>query len=172
MDDDTLDNKDMLETTEAFEDAYRAHSGAIYKFLFWRTKNEQISEDLTSTTFQKAWMARKSFHGGSAQAWFYRIARNTLFDYWRKDREIPSDQLAEVVESDAQSNAEALDKKMEVERLQRALTKLPTDMREVVRLRFIEGKSSKEAAQILGISDGNIRIIQYRALKKLRELLR
>lgn len=171
MGDDTLDNQDMLESPESFEDAYNAHSGAIYKFLFWRTKDTQLSEDLTSTTFQKAWASRGSFKGGSQLAWLYRIARNTLFDYWRKNKELAYDNLGEMETDATVSTAETLDKELEIERLKIALTKLPTDMRKIVQLRFIEGLSSKQVAERLDLEDGNVRIIQYRALKKLRGYL-
>lgn len=171
MDEDTLPKKDMLETPENFEEAYRAHSGAIYKFLFWRTKNVQVSEDLTSTTFQKAWASRSSFKGGSAQAWFYRIARNTLFDYWRKRKELPSDDLLDLQPDDKVSTAELLDKEADLARLDQALKKLPASMQEVIELRFIEELSSKEVAQKLSMSNENVRVIQYRALKKLQEYL-
>jgi RNA polymerase sigma-70 factor (ECF subfamily) len=171
MADDTLDNKDMLETPENFEDAYKAHSGSIYKFLFWRTKDKQVSEDLTSITFQKAWARRASFKGGSAQAWFYRIARNTLFDYWRKSKEISSSELPEELVDEHQSTSEIMDKELEIEAMEKALARLPNNMREIVRLRFIEGMSSKDVADKLNISDSNVRVMQYRALKKLREYL-
>ena len=172
MADETLHNEDMLETPENFEDAYRAHSGSIYKFLFWRTKDEQVSQDLTSTTFQKAWISRASFKGGSAQAWLYRIARNTLFDYWRKNKDVPSDELPGLVVDEQLSTGEVLDKKVELEKLQYALNRLPNDMRDIVRIRFIEDMPSKDVARKLHMTDGNVRIIQYRVLKKLREYLR
>jgi RNA polymerase sigma-70 factor (ECF subfamily) len=161
----------MLETPENFEEAYHAHSAAVYKFLFWRTKDAHVSEDLTSTTFQKAWASRSSFKGGSARAWFYRIARNTLFDYWRKHKELPSDDLPDLQPDERASTAELLDKEADLARLHAAFKKLPVNMREVVELRFIEELSSKEVAKKLGLSNENVRIIQYRALKKLREYL-
>jgi RNA polymerase sigma-70 factor, ECF subfamily len=171
MDNGTLDSKDMLETSEDFEAAYHAHAGSIYKFLFWRTKNVQVSEDLTSTTFQKAWAARGRFKDGSVQAWLYRIARNTLFDYWRKQKELVSDELAELQADGEPSTPELLDKQFELELLEKAMAKLPASMKAIVELRFTEGLSSKQVARQLGTSEGNVRIMQYRALKRLKEYL-
>lgn len=171
MNDHTLQRKEMIETSESFEDAYRTYGGAIYNFLFWRTNDVQASEDLTGTTFQKAWAARRSFHGGSLQAWLYRIARNTLVDYWRKRKDVRLDDVAEMEADTATTNSELAEKQLQLEKLQLALAKLPKPMRDVVQLRFIEGMSAKQAAVTLGIEDGNVRIIQYRALKKLREYL-
>lgn len=171
MDDGTLDNNEMLETTESFEEAYQAHAGSIYRFLFWRTNDAHLSEDLTSTTFQKAWMARKNFRKGSVRSWLYRIAHNVLIDYWRKNKEISTD-LMDVREDGLPSTEEVLDRQMQLDRLQKALDKLPPAMSSVITLRFIERLPCKVVSQRLGMNEGNVRIIQYRALKKLRGYLK
>lgn len=168
---DTLGRENMLEASDSFEGAYRTHSGGIYRFLFGRTRDIQTSEDLTSTTFQKAWASRRTFKGGSERAWLYRIARNTLFDYWRKNKDIASDNIGELQANEAMSVADKLDKQLELKQLQIALARLPAGMRKIVQLRFIEGLPSKRVAAMLGIKDGNVRAIQYRALKQLREYL-
>jgi RNA polymerase sigma-70 factor (ECF subfamily) len=170
MDDESLDNKDMLESTDSFEAAYKSHAQSIYKFLFWRTKDTHLSEDLTSSTFEKAWISRKSFHGGSVQAWLYRIARNVLIDHWRKNKTLIVDKV-DNLEDVRPSTGEMLDKDLQLQLMKKAVNKLPKDMRSVVRLRFIEGMSCKHVAVELDLSDANVRVIQYRALKKLKEYL-
>jgi RNA polymerase sigma-70 factor (ECF subfamily) len=172
MDNESLDNKEMLESTDNFETAYKSHSKAIYKFLFWRTKDIQLAEDLTSSTFEKAWASRKSFHGGSEQAWLYRIARNVLTDHWRKKKELFVEDT-DTLQGDVQpSTAELLDRQRQLQDLQKALDKLPEDMRSVITLRFIEGQTCRQVASILNLSESNVRVIQYRALKKLKEQLK
>ncbi len=167
-----FDNKEMLESTDNFEDAYKSHSKSIYKFLFKRTQNIQLSEDLTSSTFEKAWVSRKNFHGGSQQAWLYRIASNILIDHWRKKKELFVEDTDILQENVKHSTAELLDKKIQVQSLTEALNKLPKNMHSVVVLRFIEGLSCKQVANNLNLSESNVRIIQYRALKKLKEYLK
>jgi RNA polymerase sigma-70 factor (ECF subfamily) len=141
--------------------------------MFWRTKDQMLAEDLTSNVFEKAWRTRQSFTGGSAKAWLYKIARTTLIDYWRKKKDVPDDG---VVIDQAPSNAaeldEALDQSLAVAQLQKSLTKLPKEMYEVVQLRFMEGQSARQTAARLNLSEANVRVIQYRALKKLRNYLR
>lgn len=171
MDDETLDNKEMLESTDNFETAYESHAQSIYKFLFWRTRDVQLSEDLTSSTFEKAWVSRSSFHGGSVRAWLYRIARNLLIDHWRKHKELLVDDVDSFPEEARPSTAELLDKDLQLQLMRKAVDKLPEDMRSVINLRFIEGLSCKQAAQRLQLSDSNVRVIQYRALKKLKDYL-
>jgi RNA polymerase sigma-70 factor (ECF subfamily) len=172
MDDQPLDNKEMLDTTDNFEAAYEAHAKSIYRFLFWRTKDVHLSEDLTSSTFEKAWVSRKSFRGGSTQAWFYRIARNVLIDHWRKTKDLPVEDIESLQENGDLTASEILDNKMRLFELRKAVDKLPSDMHEVVRLRFIEGLPSKKVAKKLNLSDNNVRVIQYRALKRLKGYLK
>ena len=172
MADKSLDNKEMLESPDNFEAAYKSHVQSIYRFLFWRTKDIQLSEDLTSKTFEKAWVARKSFHGGSEQAWLYRIARNVLTDHWRKKKELFVND-ADSLEEDLQpSTAELFDTQLKLRDLRKALDQLPDDMCSVIELRFIEGLSCKQVAAALNLSESNVRVMQYRALKKLRKYLK
>jgi RNA polymerase sigma-70 factor (ECF subfamily) len=169
MGSDSLNNQEMLESTDNFEAAYRAHSEAIYKFMFWRTRDTQLSEDLTSTTFVKAWAARRSFKNGHVLAWFYTIARNVLTDYWRKRKELTLE--TEIEPEQADSNAERLDKQIDKKRLTMALDILNKDMHNVVTLRFLDGLSCRQVAKRLDISEANVRVLQYRALKRLKDQL-
>jgi RNA polymerase sigma-70 factor (ECF subfamily) len=167
-----LDTTDMIESSDDFEVAYKSHAQDIYRFLFWRTKNTALSEDLSSRVFEKAWQSRSSFHGGSVKAWLYRIARNVLIDHWRKKQDIPvadTDLLHEETSSD--HIEEKLDREATLQELRKAITKLPDDMRAVVTLRFIEGLPCKAVAQRLHLSESNVRVLQYRALQKLRDYL-
>src|SRR5579859_6501768 len=115
MDDEPLDNKEMLESHDNFEIAYKTHSKSIYKFLFWRTHDTQLSEDLTSSTFEKAWVSRTSFQGGSQRAWLYRIARNVLIDHWRKKKDLFVEDTDLLQEDTRPTTAETLDKKLQLQ---------------------------------------------------------
>jgi RNA polymerase sigma-70 factor, ECF subfamily len=161
----------MIDPSDDFEAIYESNAPLIYRFMFWRTRDTMLSEDLTSHVFEKAWRTRGNFSGGSAKAWLYRIARTTLIDYWRKDKEISDDEAIARVASERVELGEAFDQAMAIERLERAVARLPDEMRQVIRLRFIEGESARQVAAKLRISEGNVRVIQYRALKKLRSYL-
>ena len=156
---------------DKFEDTYQAQANSIFKFLLFRTNDFHLAEDLTSTTFEKAWQKRSSYRGGSIQAWLHKIARNTLIDHWRKTSEIARSDLDSLL-VDVRPGVEAqIDHQLMTLKLKRALLKLPLEMRRVVYLRFIAGLPSKEVAKRLNLTDANTRIIQYRALKKLRSYL-
>jgi RNA polymerase sigma-70 factor (ECF subfamily) len=172
MNHEPLNDEEMLESTDEFAAAYESHAKSIYKFLYWRTKNTQVSEDLTSSVFEKAWRSRGNFHGGSVRAWLYRIACNTLIDHWRKQKELPVEDVDVLPDKVSDpSLGEALDKALQAEQLQRAVNRLPADMRAVVRLRFMKGLSCKQTAKRLALSESNVRVVQYRALKKIRGYL-
>ena len=168
-----LPTSEMIDSADQFEVMYKSNEPLIYRFMFWRTKDQMLAEDLTSNVFEKAWRTRQSFTGGSAKAWLYKIARTTLIDYWRRKKDVPDDgDVIDQAASNAAALDEALDQNMAVAELQKALAKLPKEMHEVVRLRFLEGESARKTASRLNISEANVRVIQYRALKKLRNYLR
>jgi RNA polymerase sigma-70 factor (ECF subfamily) len=173
MAEESLGNEEMLDSTDNFEAVYESHARSIYRFLYWRTRNPQLSEDLTSSVFEKAWRSRGSFHGGSVRAWLYRIARNVLIDHWRKKKDLLVDDVDSLnEETTSPSISEQLDRDVMLRRLHEALDTLPGDMRSVINLRFIEGLSCKQVAEKLDLGESNVRVIQYRALRKLRNHLK
>jgi len=170
MADKSLHTKQVLGSKDDFGMAYEAHSRSIYRFFYWRTRDSQLSEDLTSNVFEKAWRSRSSFKGGSITAWLYRIASNLLIDHWRVKPTLP---LAEedTLSSGAEEIGVTLDKQIAADQLTRAISKLSPEMRQVVMLRFMEDFSARQVAKKLGTSEGNVRVIQYRALKQIRKHL-
>src|ERR1700760_3716223 len=141
----TLPDSDMEHASDDFEAMYETNAPLIYRFMFWRTKDEMLAEDLTSNVFEKAWRTRGSFRGGSAKAWLFRIAQTTIIDHWRKHKEVADDgTIIESAPSDAPALSDALDEAMAAEQLKREVAKLPRAMRSVVELRFIEGLSVHE----------------------------
>jgi len=163
----------------AFEKIYRKHGPKVFRFLYWKTSDIETTKDLVQEVFLKAFKKIKSFKikkGVSISCWLLRIARNTVIDFYRTSKPTYSlEALEDPVLKLASSQplpSQLTQRNLENERLKKALAKLPEIQREVIVLRFIEGLSSKEVGEILKKSDGAIRIIQYRALKKLREILK
>ena len=154
---------------EEFTEIYLKYSDKIFRFLYWHLKDVPRAEDLTSEVFFKAFKKWKGFKEGYPQAWLFRIARNLLIDFYRA-KKTSSLELAEEISVD-QDLVENLEKDEAAQSLQQALVKLPENLREVVILRFFEDLSAAEVGAILGISEGNVRILQFRGLKKLKEEL-
>jgi RNA polymerase sigma-70 factor (ECF subfamily) len=162
----------LLENTQDFEKAYLTYSEKIYRCLYWQTRDQALAEDLTGEAFSRAWRKRQSFGDGSVQAWLFQIARNLLIDYRRKRKELPLDDLGEIIgglEQEALTvQAERADA---IWRLHKAIDTLPDNLRGVTVLRFVEELSVREVAEILDLSESNVRVLQFRALRRLKGIL-
>lgn len=154
-----------------FAKMYDNYADDIFRFLLVHVRNVHTAEDLTAETFLKGWKNFGSFDGRHQRGWLYAIARNTLTDYWRKHKSLPLDEGLEIIDEPNDSIEDKVDKKLAVNRLARAVAALPKDMRSVINLRFMQGYSARHTAEALGLSEANVRVMQYRALKKLKGAL-
>lgn len=147
---------------------YDTYADDIFRYLFVHVRDRELAEDLTADTFMRAWRSIDSFDFSQPRPWLYKIARNILTDHWRRKKPAPLDD--EQVESDLNLDEE-VERSLNKQRVRGALHHLPEPMKSVVTLRFLSGYSAKQTAQSLELSETNVRVIQYRALKKLKELL-
>lgn len=161
-----------MENSQDFEQAYLSYAEKIYRFLYWQTHDRALAEDLTGEAFSRAWNKRSSYHGGSLQAWLFQIARNLLIDYRRKKKELPLDDKVEVLASLGQESLSIRAQRAdEIWRMHKAIETLPDNLRGVTVLRFIEELSVREVAEVLGLTEVNVRVLQFRALRRLRGIL-
>lgn len=169
---DELLQKACKGSKEAFGAIYKLYYTKIYRYCRINLSSETEAEDLAQETFLKAWRALPTFstyHGSSVQAFLFRIARNSMIDLSRKKKELPLDTALEI--ESKEDIEEELDRKNNIETVQKALLKLEDNERQLVVLRFFEEMQSKDIAQILNLNEGAIRVRIHRILKKLRELL-
>ena len=155
----------------AFGELYERYRDAIYRYCLTRTGTAHDAEDLTSDVFVKALHSidRYQERGLPFVAFLYRIARNAAIDRSRTLKQpLSVDEL--VTEPASRQNVEA-DATLAVDRsiLLAALTKLKTEHRDVIVMRFIEGYSALEVASRLGKTEGAVRTLQHRALERLRK---
>ncbi|MBP6855800.1 MAG: sigma-70 family RNA polymerase sigma factor [Candidatus Pacebacteria bacterium] len=157
---------------EAFSILYKEYITPVYRFLYIRTGNRDLAQDLTHTTFVKAWEARSTLIQ-SHRAWLISIARNTLIDYWRKKKEIPLDDTHTQSLLDESSSLEyQLDKDRQRKGVYAALSQLSDEQQEIIILKFISELDNKTIARVTKKSQTAIRSLQYRALTQLRRVLR
>jgi RNA polymerase sigma-70 factor (ECF subfamily) len=160
---------------EAFGFLYELFVEQILKYFLFRTSDIQIAEDLTETVFIKAWSHLPKFgkkdKGINFRAWLFRIAHNLLVDYYRKQKNESS--LEEIYQKSDKSAPllSKLEKTEEQVLLQKAISTLDERSQRVLISRFVIGMSHKDTSQSLGLTENNIRLIQFRALKKLRKIL-
>lgn len=158
----------------AFGLLYDRHVAAIYRYVYYRVRDDAEAEDLTSEVFMRALRAMPRYEPRQAfLAWLYRIARNAVIDRARRGgRQVSFEDALEhpsvdqVVVPDAELLAHA-----ESDALRRALKLLTPLQQEIIVLRFLEGYSTQEIARLVGKREGTVRGIQFRAIGALRQLI-
>jgi len=161
---------------EAFEEIYHRYGEAIYRYLYAHVSHEQDAEDMTADVFLSLWRTLGQYRQNERVPFYvflYRMARNRLVDYYRRQRTRAGDtDSPEVGEQNAAPRAAPLViAGMEVGDLHRYLLKLPPDYRTVLVLRFLNDLSHEETAQVMGKSYAAVRVLQHRALAALRALM-
>jgi RNA polymerase sigma-70 factor (ECF subfamily) len=157
---------------EAYGDLYELYLDEIYRYVFYRVSNEADAEDLTEQVFLKAWENLPAYRGEVPfKAWLYRIARNTTVDYYRtRKQSVPLDENDSLIEKKDQPEEKALSRETAL-RLNGAISKLSPLHQDVIILRFVNGYSTAEIAQILERSTGAVRVLQHRALNAIQGFL-
>ncbi len=133
-----------------------------------------MAEDITHLAFLKAWenIDRYSYRGYSFGSWLYRVARNTLMDHYRANSpQVYIDDTFIEPESDMPRPGENIDIKLENDKIMTAVVKLSILEQDVIIMRFVDDMQIKEVAEAVGKSESATKLIQHRAIKKLRELL-
>ena len=158
--------------TEAFGRVYDHFSRPIYKFIFFRIGHKEIAEDILADTFVKAWSKINQVSSPKAlSSWLYQIAKNNIIDYYRIRRNlIAIEEVEEFLLEDAASPVDELNLAFEQKKLLEVVNLLPKDQQQVIKYKFFEDLSNDQIALLLNKTEGAIRVIQHRAVIKLKEL--
>jgi len=156
----------------AFGEIYERYYLGVYKYIYYRVGDQALGEDLTMEVFLKAMEAIDSFsfRGVPFSAWLYRIASNLVIDHFRRQPQ-PILSLEEKLVSAVEHPDLSLDSEFSHQALQRALSELTDDQQQVIVLKFVDGLSNLEVAQILGKTEGAVKSLQHRALAALGRVL-
>lgn len=154
----------------AFGTIYDKYFDRIFTFIFRQTDDEELSADLCSQTFLNALsnIGKFEFRGIPIAAWLYRIAGNEVNKHYRKARR---DRIFSIEESRIKelfAQAEEPTNEELINRMVEFLKELPTEMLEVLQLRYFEDRNYQEIAYILNISESGAKMRVYRALDRLR----
>ncbi len=159
---------------QKFELFYQENLDRIYHFVFSHVRNREAAEDLTSQIFLKATRSldlEQNAH--SRQAWLFRVARTTMVDYWRAHcRRAATHSLEELVEAGWDGPVDANPVRSEAaDRVEDILQTLPGQDREVLTCRFLLNLSVRETALSMGVTETNVKVMQYRALRRAATLV-
>jgi RNA polymerase sigma-70 factor (ECF subfamily) len=160
---------------QAYGMLYTRYLDEIYRFVFFKVNSQQTAEDITEETFLKTWESlpriyKKDGKIDNFRAWLYRTANNLVIDFYRKKK--PVSNLEYTRPSNLPVPEEvALDHEISKE-LTDAVNALEPEFQQIVILRLVNELPHKEVASIMNITEGNSRVLLFRALKKLKELMK
>lgn len=161
---------------EAFGVLYDRYVDAVYRYVFYRVRNEAEAEDVTSDVFMRALRAIPKYEPRQAfLAWLYRIARNAVID---RSRRTAARQQVSFEDALAHPNADQVvnpDARLlagsDASVVRVAMQQLTPLQQEILVLRYVEGYDTKTISKLVGKRDGTIRGIEFRALSALRALI-
>jgi RNA polymerase sigma-70 factor, ECF subfamily len=159
---------------QGFDAFYREQHGLIYGYVYRKVGNRQEAEDLTSSIFLKAVRSLQP-EGGPERIhhWLLRVASTTIIDYWRSQARVRSSSLEVLQEAGWEGPSECdpfgVDSRS-IERVQHLLESLPERDRAVLTCRFLLGLSTRETGVRMGLTEGNVKAVQRRALKRAAAL--
>ena len=165
----TDDDRALVEAAQAdparFVELYERYVNRVYAFVSRRARDRAMAEDVTSRVFEQALanLGRFEWRGVPFAAWLFRIAANALADRWREEARDAHDPPDDVPDTRELENIERRVILFEL------VDRLPDAQRQVIRMRFVEGKSIREIAAALDRSDGAVKQLQLRALENLRK---
>lgn len=146
----------------------------VYRYVLSRTGDVAEAEDLTEDVFLRMLGAIADYKRTNVpfSAWLFRIARNHLISFYRKNG-LRKDHsvLDETVPDTRHDPASIVEAQFMLGEVAEAVQKLPDAQRDVIALRFAVGLSIAETAQVLGKRQGNVKALQHKAVGRLQKIL-
>lgn len=167
---------------KAFLEAFEAHADALFRHAYFRLSDRERAYDLAQDTFLKAWDYVAG--GGTVKqykSFLYRILHNLIIDEYRKKKSGSLDELLEnetaapsvealLSEGSVAEIEEAYDTATLIDKVRSHIPELPDDYRVALTLRFIDGLSTGEIADTIGVSENVVSVRIHRGVAKLRAL--
>jgi len=153
---------------------FERYKKPLFGFFYGVNKDAELSEDLVQNVFYRILKYRYLFRGeGDFRTWMYHIARNVSNDHFRKNKNAgKADRLEPWEERLAGGHeiATELHQQESHDLLKQALDRLPEDRREILLLSKFQEKKYKEIGDILGCTEGAVKVKVFRALQELKEV--
>lgn len=167
------------EELQRFERVVMPHLGAGYNLARWLTHNDHDAKDVVQEAYLRAVRSFDRYRGGDPRSWVLTIVRNTCYTWLRQNRAEPpalagdadDDSLAEIPGDPAEQPDVQFLRAVDRQLLREALEALPTEFREALVLRELEGLSYKEIADITDVPLGTVMSRLARARKQLQRSL-
>lgn len=152
----------------ALDALYRVHAGWLTARLQRRCSQTELVDSALQDTFVAVWKGAKKYkRQGDVGAWLWGIAVRRLIDQTRKRRPTPMDRLPGREAADISAEQQLLEGRLGGD-LAAAMAELDDDLRAVLVATAVDGLSTREAGELLGVPQGTVKT----RLKRARETLR
>jgi RNA polymerase sigma-70 factor (ECF subfamily) len=157
----------------ALAEIYDRYAEPIYRYLYRYLGDAVQAEDLTGEVFLKLLQVLNTRRAPRErlQGWLYRVAHNLAMDYFRQQSKGTTVSLDEEWVAGGDPPSLVVEKRQTQQRLRAAVRRLTADQQQVILLRFGEGLRLAEVGQLMGKSEGAVKILQHRAVNRLRRFL-
>ena len=158
----------------ALSELYQSYFPRVYRYILARTGNTHDAEDLAEEVFMRVLEAIERFQWREApfSAWLFRIAHNAVISQRRKETARgKTGPLTDGLPIDSDGPDELIERRLVLNEVMEAAKRLPEAQRQVIALRFGAGLSVAETARAMNKGEGNVKVIQHKAIGKLREMM-
>ena len=159
---------------DEFAEKYRQFFPRLFAYVYGRVHNVQVTEDLVADAFERAFLKSDSLRNDEAfSTWLFTIARNVIISHGRKhNREtiVDPDIMKAIAPSGASVESEILLRE-ELNAVAQLVRGFPQREQDIVSLKFDAELSNNQIAEIMELSEANVRVILFRTLRKLRKLM-
>jgi RNA polymerase sigma-70 factor (ECF subfamily) len=160
--------EDVRKDPRKFGLLYKKYANPVYRYIFTRTGNKQITEDITSQTFLSALESFSKFRqDGNFGSWLFTIARNKVNDHFRRSKILTPIHEAELIADGSDALATSIQSEQS-KIVQSLIKELTEDEQELLRLRFIAELSFANIARLLHKSEDAVKKSTYRLLARLQ----
>jgi RNA polymerase sigma-70 factor (ECF subfamily) len=152
-----------------FEELYKTYYSSVYRYIFVAVKNSWIAEDILAEVFMKIYKHKNEIISVEASnRWIFRIAHNSLIDFYRKNNRI---ELVEeiICEGIDDFGYEYVMIKEEFEKVKILLEEFSEETQKMVLMRFCSGLKFREIADAFSMPENTVKCRVSRTIKKIRE---
>ncbi len=163
---------DQEDTKASFLQTYDAYADELYRFILFKVSNKERAEDLVQDVFTEYWQAiRKNLLIKTPRAFLFTIARNRVIDWYRRKKSVSLDTITDQGVEFADDIADAVTSKAEFAEVLKAVQTLDDASRDAVLLRYVEGWSPQEIADLTNETPNAISVRLNRAIRKVQEAM-
>ncbi len=158
-----------------FAELFRQFYPRVYNYLRYRVNVPEDAEDLIGVVFERAYTHQDQFdaHKGDFATWLFRIAHNTLANYyrskerrsaWESGQELPEDLTTPEVSPESQ-----IIRQETIAQLLQGLSRLSERDQEIISLKFAGRLSNKEIGQVMELKEKTVSVVLLRAMRRLHK---